>query len=146
MLVTIKKKKSKNFVARSINIKKEVLIEKTQISDRNEAPSSNKNIESDEIIEEIILNKDSKNLNHSDIENSININLDSKKKSSIISINNPINEDIITSNEEESEDVVVLDIPCYRDVISISSEEFVQCEDDFSMASRKLSVRVGESS
>jgi len=40
-----------------------------------------------------------------------------------------------TSNEEESEDVVVLDIPCYRDVISISSEEFVQCEDDFSMAS-----------
>ena len=98
----IQKKKSKNFVVSSINIKKEVLVEKTQISDRNEVPSSNHNIESDEIIEEIILNKDSKNLNHSDIENSININLDSKKKSSIISINNPINEDVTTNNEEES--------------------------------------------
>ena len=40
-----------------------------------------------------------------------------------------------TSNEEESEDVVILDIPCDQDVISISSEEFVQCEDDVSMAS-----------
>eukprot|EP01083_Nonionella_stella_P000052 155_1 len=41
-----------------------------------------------------------------------------------------------SSNEEESEDVVILDIPCDQDVISISSEEFVQCEeDDVSMAS-----------
>ena len=31
-----------------------------------------------------------------------------------------------TSNEEESEDVVILDIPCDQDVVSISSEEFVQ--------------------
>ena len=40
-----------------------------------------------------------------------------------------------TSNEEESEDVVILDIPCDQDVVSISSEEFVQCEHDVSMAS-----------
>lgn len=37
--------------------------------------------------------------------------------------------------EEESEDVVFLDIPCDQDVISISSEEFVQGEEEVSMAS-----------